>query len=72
MYFQRLNALGGDGKKDGNIRTAISAETSKNKLLGNKLPKIEKNSQEAEVISGKSSFSIYPISYRLYHIGYMK
>merc|ERR1719399_716084 len=49
--IKRLNALGGDGKKDGNIRTAISAETSKNKLLGNKLPKIEKNSQEAEVIS---------------------
>jgi len=49
--IKRLNALGGDGKKDGNIRTAISAETSKNKLLGNKLPKIEKNSHEAEIIS---------------------
>lgn len=49
--IKRLNALGGDGKKDGNIRTAISAETSKNKLLGNKLPKIEKNTHEAEIIS---------------------
>jgi len=48
--IKRLNALGGDGKKDGNIRTAISAETGR-KVLGNKLPKIEKNSHEAEIIS---------------------
>jgi len=49
--IKRLNALGGDGKKDGNIRTAISAETGKKVLAGGKLPKYEKNSHEAEIIS---------------------
>jgi len=49
--IKRLNALGGDGKKDGNIRTAISAETGRKVLSGGKLPKIEKNSHEAEIIS---------------------
>lgn len=49
--IKRLNALGGDDKKDGNVRTAISAETGRKVLTGGKLPKIEKNSHEAEIIS---------------------
>jgi chromosome segregation ATPase len=49
--IKRLNALGGtETKKDGNVRTAISAETGR-KIVGGKLPKIDKTEAEAEVIS---------------------
>ena len=44
-----MNALGGD-KKEGNVRTAISAETGR-KIVGGKLPKIDKTESEVELIS---------------------
>lgn len=48
--IRRLNALGGTGgKKDGNIRTAISAETGK-KIDPSNLPTIPKTKAESELI----------------------
>jgi len=52
IFFQRLNALGPlavDTKKDGNMRTAISAEATR-KVPGVKLPVIPKTAQERECI----------------------
>jgi len=48
--IKRLNALGAnDGKQDGNLRTAISAETGR-KLPSGKLPVIEKSPSERKII----------------------
>ena len=50
---QRLNALGGNDKKEGNARKeAISAETGRKNFDG-KLPVISKTKEQAEIISGK-------------------
>jgi CRP-like cAMP-binding protein len=49
--IKRLNALGGTEKKDGNVRTAISAETGRKIQPGGKLPKIEKTEAETEIIA---------------------
>ena len=46
-----MNALGGTEKKDGNVRTAISAETGRKIQPGGKLPKIEKTEAETEIIA---------------------
>ena len=47
-----MNALGAnDGKQDGNLRTAISAETGR-KVPDGKLPIIEKSPSERKIIEG--------------------
>lgn len=51
--IKRLNALGNiavDGKRDGNLRTAISAEASRKLASSTKLPKIQKTAAEREDI----------------------
>jgi len=51
--IKRLNALGGDSKKEGNARKeAISAETGRKNFDG-KLPVISKTKEQSELISGK-------------------
>ena len=50
LFLQRLNALGGSDGKQGNLRTAIAAESNRKVIDPNKLPKIEKNPKETELI----------------------
>ena len=48
--FQRLNALGADGKEDDGVRRAIAAEANRQPVDPNKLPKVSKTPAESDLI----------------------